>query len=73
MYVNLFSGVALMTKKYCHKNKPIWNIYIQCLQYLQWFPWLPIMQFRRIGVFRDFNEQFGTHEKLSLTSTIDLI
>ena len=25
MYVNLFGRVALM-KKYCHKNKPIWNI-----------------------------------------------
>ena len=37
---------------------------------LQWFPWLPIMQFRRMGVFWDSNEQFGTHEKLSPTSTI---
>ena len=36
----------------------------------QWFPWLPIMQFRRMGVFWDSNEQFGTHEKLSPTSTI---
>ena len=33
---------------------------------LQW----PIMQFRRMGVFGDSNEQFGTHEKLSPTSTI---
>ena len=24
----------------------------------------------RMGVLRDSNEQFGTHEKLSLTSTI---
>ena len=37
---------------------------------LQWFPWLPIMQFRRMGVFGDSNEQFGTHEKLSQTRTI---
>ena len=37
---------------------------------LQWFPWLPIMQFRRMGVFGDSNEQFGTHEKLSQTSPI---
>ena len=37
---------------------------------LQWFSWLPIMQFRRMGVFGDSNKQFGTHEKLSLTSTI---
>ena len=37
---------------------------------LQWFPWLPIMQFRRMGVFGDSNEQFGTHEKLSPPSTI---
>ena len=37
---------------------------------LQWFPCLPIMQFRRMGVFWDSNEQFGTHEKLSPTSTI---
>ena len=38
---------------------------------LQCFPWLPMMQFRRIGVFGDSNEQFGTHEKkLSSTSTI---
>ena len=37
---------------------------------LQWFPWLPIMQFRRMGVFGDSNEQFGTHEKLSPTCTI---
>ena len=37
---------------------------------LQWFPWLPIMQARRMGVFGDSNEQFGTHEKLSPTSTI---
>ena len=28
------------------------------------------MQFRRMGVFGDSNEQFGTHEKLSPTSTI---
>ena len=28
------------------------------------------MQFRRMGVFWDSNEQFGTHEKLSPTSTI---
>ena len=28
------------------------------------------MQFRRMGVFGDSNEQFGTHEKLSSTSTI---
>ena len=39
---------------------------------LQWFPWLPIMQFRRMGGFWDSNEQFGTHEKLSPTSTIYL-
>ena len=26
-------------------------------------PWLPIMQFGRMGVFGDSNEQFGTHEK----------
>ena len=37
---------------------------------LQWFPWLPIMQFRRMWVFGDSNEQFGTNEKLSPTSTI---
>ena len=37
---------------------------------LQWFSWLPIMQFRRIWVFGDSNEQFGTHEKLSPTSNI---
>ena len=37
---------------------------------LQWFPWLPIMQFRNMGVFGDSNGQFGTHEKLSPTSTI---
>ena len=37
---------------------------------LQWFLWLPIMQYRRMGVFGDSNEQFGTHEKLSPTSTI---
>ena len=37
---------------------------------LKWFPWLPIMQFRRMGVFGYFNEQFGTHEKLSRTRTI---
>ena len=40
---------------------------------LQWFPWLPIMQIRRMGgggVFGDSNEQFGTHENLSQTSTI---
>ena len=37
---------------------------------LQWLPWLPIMQFRRMGVFEDSKEQFGTHEKLSPTSTI---
>ena len=37
---------------------------------LQWFPSLPITQFRRMGVFGDSNEQFGTHEKLSPTSTI---
>ena len=37
---------------------------------LQWFPWLPIMQFKRMLVFGDSNEQFGTHEKLSPTSTI---
>ena len=64
MYVNLFSGVALMTN-YCHRNKTR-------LEYMkiQWFPWLPIMQFRRMGVFWDSNEQFGTQEKLSPTSTI---
>ena len=28
------------------------------------------MQFRRMGVFEDSNEQFGTHENFSLTSTI---
>ena len=28
------------------------------------------MQFRRIGVLGDSDEQFGTHEKLSPTSTI---
>ena len=28
------------------------------------------MPFRRMGVFVDSNEQFGTHEKLSPTSTI---
>ena len=28
------------------------------------------MQFRRMRVFGDSNEQFGTHEKLSQTSTI---
>ena len=28
------------------------------------------MQFRRMGVFGDSNEQFGTHEKLPPTSTI---
>ena len=28
------------------------------------------MQIRRMGVFRDSNEQFGTHEKLSPPSTI---
>ena len=28
------------------------------------------MQFRRMGVFGDSNEQFGTHEKLSPTGTI---
>ena len=28
------------------------------------------MQIRRMGVFGDSNEQFGTHEKLSPTSTI---
>ena len=39
---------------------------------LQWFPCLPIMQFRRMGVFGISTEQFGTHEKLSLTSTIYL-
>ena len=37
---------------------------------LQWFRWLPVMQFRRMGVFGDSNEQFGTHEKVSPTSTI---
>ena len=37
---------------------------------LLWFPWLPIMQFRRMGVFGDSYEQFGTHEKLSPTSII---
>ena len=37
---------------------------------LQWFPWLPIVQFRRMGVFGDSNEQFATHEKLSRTSTV---
>ena len=28
------------------------------------------MQFRKMGVFGDSNEQFGTHEKLSPASTI---
>ena len=28
------------------------------------------MQFRKMGVFGDPNEQFGTHEKLSPTSNI---
>ena len=28
------------------------------------------MQFRRMGVFGDSNEQFGTHEKLSPTGTL---
>ena len=28
------------------------------------------MLFRRMGVFGDSKEQFGTHEKMSLTSTI---
>ena len=37
---------------------------------LQWFPWLPIIQFRKMGVFGDSNEQVGTHEKLSPTGTI---
>ena len=37
---------------------------------LQWFPWLPIMQFKKMGVFGDSSEQFGTHEKVSPTSTI---
>ena len=37
---------------------------------LQWFPWLPFMQFRRMGVFRYSNEQFGTHEKLSPSGTL---
>ena len=37
---------------------------------VQLFPWLPIMQFRKMGVFWDPNEQFGTHEKLSPTRTI---
>ena len=36
----------------------------------QRFPWLPIMQFRRMAVFGDSNEQIGTHQKLSPTSTI---
>ena len=31
---------------------------------------MAIMQFRRMGVFGDSNEQFGTHEKLSPTSII---
>ena len=39
---------------------------------LLWFPWLPIKQFRRMGVFWDSNEQFGTHETLSPTSTINV-
>ena len=37
---------------------------------LHGFPWPPIMQFRRMGVFGDSNERFGTHKKLSPTSTI---
>ena len=28
------------------------------------------MQFRKMGVFEDSNEQFGTHEILSATSSI---
>ena len=39
---------------------------------LQWFPWLPIMQFRRMRVFGDSNEQFCTHEKLFQTSPINV-
>ena len=37
---------------------------------ITWFPGLLIMQFRRMGVFGDSIEQFGTLEKLSPTSTI---
>ena len=39
---------------------------------LQWFPCLPIMQFRRMWVFGDSNEQIDTHEKLSATVTISV-
>ena len=40
---------------------------------VQLFPWLPIIQFRKMGMFGDPNEQYGTHEKLSPTSTIYVI
>ena len=39
---------------------------------LQWFSWLPIMQFRRMGVYGDSNEHFCTYEKLYPASTIYL-
>ena len=64
MYVNLFSGVALMTK-ILSKNKPIWNI----LNYSGFHVYLSCNS-EELGVFGDSNEQFGTHDKLSPTSTV---
>ena len=59
MHVNLFSGVPLMTK-YCHKNKPIWNIWNHMVSMATHYAILK----------NEDVEQFVTHEKLSPTSTI---
>ena len=37
---------------------------------LQWFPMATYHAIQKNGVFLDSSEQFGTHEKLSPTSTI---
>ena len=66
MYVNLFSGVALVTKNIVIKINPfgIYDITMISMATLN--------AIQKNGVFGDSNEQFGSHEKLSPTSTINV-
>ena len=56
MYVNLFSGVALINPFGIYEITTVFMATYHAIQ--------------KNGVFGDSNEQFGTHKKLSPTSTI---
>ena len=58
MYVNLFSGVALMTK-YCHKINPFEIYEITMVSMASYHA------IQKNGGVSGSNEHFGTHEKLS--------